>query len=54
MIVRQLVLQPAQPADIPFIMATERIPGFEIIGWALVGRRSSGSAKSSRLRIFSE
>jgi RimJ/RimL family protein N-acetyltransferase len=34
MIVRQLGLQPAQPADIPFIMATERIPGFE----KLVGR----------------
>jgi RimJ/RimL family protein N-acetyltransferase len=26
---RQLGLHPAQPADIPFIMATERIPGFE-------------------------
>jgi RimJ/RimL family protein N-acetyltransferase len=32
----QLGLQPAQPADIPFIMATERIPGFE----KLVGRWS--------------
>jgi ribosomal protein S18 acetylase RimI-like enzyme len=26
---RQLGLHPAQPADIPFIMATGRIPGFE-------------------------
>ena len=34
MIGDQLSLRPAQPADIPFIMATERIPGFE----KLVGR----------------
>ena len=34
MIGRQLGLHPAQPADIPFIMATERIAGFE----KLVGR----------------
>jgi RimJ/RimL family protein N-acetyltransferase len=32
----QLSLRPAQPADIPFIMTTERIPGFE----KLVGRWS--------------
>jgi len=32
----QLGLRPAQPADIPFIMATERIPDFE----KLVGRWS--------------
>jgi hypothetical protein len=36
MIGGQLSLRPAQPADIPFIMATERIPGFE----KLVGRWS--------------
>jgi RimJ/RimL family protein N-acetyltransferase len=36
MIGRQLGLHPAQPADIPFIMATERIAGFE----ELVGRWS--------------
>jgi RimJ/RimL family protein N-acetyltransferase len=36
MIGRQLDLLPARPADIPFIMATERIPGFE----KLVGRWS--------------
>jgi hypothetical protein len=29
MIGSQLDLRPAQPADVPFIMATERIPGFE-------------------------
>jgi RimJ/RimL family protein N-acetyltransferase len=36
MIGGQIGLRPAQPADIPFIMATERIPGFE----KLVGRWS--------------
>jgi hypothetical protein len=37
MIVSQLGLRPALPADIPFIMMTERIPGFE----KLVGRWSA-------------
>src|SRR5262244_1332775 len=34
MIGNQLGLRPAEPADIPFIMSAERIPGFE----KLVGR----------------
>jgi hypothetical protein len=34
MIGGQISLRPAQPVDIPFIMATERIPRFE----KLVGR----------------
>jgi RimJ/RimL family protein N-acetyltransferase len=42
-----LGLRPAQPADIPFIMATERTPGFEkLVGrWSETDHRTALGAK---------
>jgi hypothetical protein len=54
MIGRQLGLRLAQPADIPFILATERIPGFE----KFVGRWSKedhlAALRAPDHAIFSE